>query len=185
VTVLVNTDDPVTESRFMLRTVAVTVRRLSEELALQAITSAAAKALHLIRRSIAGWAKTLISSSSAGRSALSPRVLETSWMAQRLTRRTNGWPVVRLAASPSPIALLPPLTSLKAPAAVEAPPCRRGAAQRDIPRRGRPAGPAHSRRTHRRRRSLRDGKIVSAGPRKDLEIPAGAAVVSAVAVSLG
>lgn len=46
--VLVNTDDPVTESRFLLRTAAIPIRGgLSPELALKSVTLAAAQALHL------------------------------------------------------------------------------------------------------------------------------------------
>nr|AUN35871.1 hypothetical protein [uncultured bacterium] len=46
--VLINTDDPVTESRFLLRTAAIAVRGgLSEELALKAITSNPAQVLRL------------------------------------------------------------------------------------------------------------------------------------------
>jgi len=49
--VLVNTDDPITESRFFLRTTAVPVRGgLSEETALKAITLHAAQAMHLDHR---------------------------------------------------------------------------------------------------------------------------------------
>ena len=45
---LVNTDDPVTESRFLLRTAAITVRGgLSADLALKAVTLDPAQALHL------------------------------------------------------------------------------------------------------------------------------------------
>ncbi len=48
VKVLVNTDDPVTESRFLLRTAAIPVRGgLSPELALKSVTLAPAQALHL------------------------------------------------------------------------------------------------------------------------------------------
>lgn len=48
VPVLINTDDPITESRFFLRTAATAVRGgLSEEAALQSITLKAAQAMHL------------------------------------------------------------------------------------------------------------------------------------------
>lgn len=51
VKVLINTDDPITESRFLLRTAAISVRGgLSEELALKALTLHAAQALHLSDR---------------------------------------------------------------------------------------------------------------------------------------
>lgn len=46
--VIINTDDPVTESRFLLRTAAIAVRGgLPEDIALQALTKNAAEALHL------------------------------------------------------------------------------------------------------------------------------------------
>jgi imidazolonepropionase-like amidohydrolase len=51
VKVIVNTDDPITESRFFLRTAAVTVRGgLPEDAALRAVTLHAAQAMHLDQR---------------------------------------------------------------------------------------------------------------------------------------
>ena len=51
VTVTINTDDSITESRFYLRTAAIAVRGgMSEAAALKAITSTAAKVLHLDHR---------------------------------------------------------------------------------------------------------------------------------------
>ncbi|WP_166831029.1 amidohydrolase family protein [Thalassoroseus pseudoceratinae] len=51
VKVLINTDDPVTESRFLLRTVATAVRGgLDENLALKSVTLHAAEAMHLDHR---------------------------------------------------------------------------------------------------------------------------------------
>src|SRR5438105_14281464 len=51
VKVIVNTDDPITEGRFLLRTAALTVRAgLPEEIALRAVTLHAAQACHLEHR---------------------------------------------------------------------------------------------------------------------------------------
>ncbi|WP_197440552.1 amidohydrolase family protein [Polystyrenella longa] len=51
VKVIINTDDPVTESRFLLRTAAVTIRGgLSEDEALRALTLSAAEVMHLDER---------------------------------------------------------------------------------------------------------------------------------------
>lgn len=196
ITVLVNTDDPVTESRFLLRTASITVRGgLSEELALQAVTSSAARALHLDQR---------LGSLEAGKDAdfvvlsgppfsVYTRVLETfidgkkvfdgADERQRLYQ-SGGFAVADRSMVPS---LAPPVQPAPAVGAPEVP---AGSAK--------PTGESKelvvlAGRLHTVSKGtiadgavlIRDGKIVSAGPRAELKVPPGAAVVSAVAVSPG
>ncbi|HEY2250303.1 MAG TPA: amidohydrolase family protein, partial [Planctomycetaceae bacterium] len=196
VTVLVNTDDPVTESRFLLRTAAITVRGgLSEDLALAAITSAAAKALHLDHR---------VGSLEPGKDAdfvvlsgppfsVYTRVLETYVDGAKVfdiaddrlrLYQTGGFAVADRALVP---ALPPPL---RAPLAVAVPDVPAGS--------GKPKAETRETvilagRLHTVAKGtivngavlVRDGKIVAVGPRQDVPIPAGAAVVAAAAVSPG
>jgi imidazolonepropionase-like amidohydrolase len=196
VTVLVNTDDPITESRFLLRTAATTVRGgLSEELALQAITSSAAKALHLDQRvgSLEPGKDADFVILSGAPFSIYTRVLETYVDGNKVfdaaderlrLYQTGGFAVADRA-------LLPPIAPpLKAPPAVEAPALPAGSAKPTATSRELVvlAGRLHTvaKGTIADGAILvRDGKIVSAGPRKELEIPAGAPIVSAVAVSPG
>jgi imidazolonepropionase-like amidohydrolase len=196
VTVLVNTDDPVTESRFLLRTAAITVRGgLSEDLALAAITSSAAKALHLDHR---------LGSLEPGKDAdfvilsgppfsVYTRVLETHVDGKKVfdaaddrlrLYQTGGFAVADRGLIP---ALAPPLP---APPAVEAPAVPEGSPR---PKPDNRELVVLAGRLHTVSSAMivdgavlvRDGKIVSAGPRQELQIPEGATVVSAAAVSPG
>ncbi|WP_339909077.1 amidohydrolase family protein [Symmachiella dynata] len=196
VKVLVNTDDPVTESRFMLRTAAIAVRGgLPEDIALKAVTLHGAEVMHLDDR---------LGSLEAGKDAdfvvlsgppfsIYARVLETYIDGKRVFDladeserlfQTGGFAVRDKSQIPPAKPLIAPLQVVEAPT----PPA--GAAQPDLQSTefvilaGRlhtvagesiDDGAVH----------VRDGKIVFAGPRAELEIAADIPVVAATEVSPG
>jgi imidazolonepropionase-like amidohydrolase len=196
ITVLVNTDDPVTESRFLLRTAAITVRGgLSEDLALASVTSASAKALHVDHRvgSLEPGKDADFVVLSGSPFSIYSRVLETYIEGQKVfdaaderlrLYQTGGFAVADRSLVP---ALAPPLA---APAAVGAPEVPAGRAKPNAETKEFVilAGRLHTVANGTIADGavlIRDGKIVSAGPRQDVQIPEGAAVVSAAAVSPG
>jgi len=194
--VLINTDDPVTESRFMLRTAAIAVRGgLSEEIALQAITLHPAEVMRLDHR---------IGSLEPGKDAdfvvlsgppfsVYSRVLQTyidgkkvfdlADEKQRLYQ-TGGFAVkqdelvprgTRLV-SPQPAATRPPRTANAAAVT--------SATNEMLVRAGRlytvSQGVLEDAAVH-----IRDGKIVAVGPARALRAPRGIPVLSAAVVTPG
>src|SRR5580700_2557464 len=194
--VLVNTDDPVTESRFLLRTAAIPVRGgLSPELALKSVTLAPAQALHLDSK---------IGSLEKGKDAdfvvlsgepfsVYSRVLETY---------IDGKPVFRLADEkdrryqvggfllgnrvkfPAPKPMVHALPAVKAPAVPEKAQRPGAAGNNAVILAGRlytvakkPIEDAVV--------VIKDGKVAAVGPRAGVEIPADFPVISAVSVTPG
>lgn len=194
--VLVNTDDPITESRFFLRTTATAVRGgLSEELALKAITLYSAQVMHLEHR---------IGSLEAGKDAdfvilsgppfsIYTRVLETYIdgkqvfeLANQRQRRyqTGGFAVADRSLLPKPKPLLKP------PPAGEPPSIPKGSSKPTVESRSVVvlAGRLHTVAGGTISEGavlVEDGKIAWVGPRKDLDFPKGVPVVSAAAVTPG
>jgi imidazolonepropionase-like amidohydrolase len=191
----VNTDDPVTESRFLLRTAAITVRGgLDEQTALKAVTIYPAQALHLDDR---------IGSLEKGKDAdfvvlsgppfsVYTRVLETYIDGRRVFRlddakerlyQTGGFavadrqvPEAKPLVEPQPKGDVPELPENAA---------RPGADLKElvvlagrlhtVAKEPITGGAVH----------VRDGKIVYAGPREGFELPADVPVVSAAVVTPG
>lgn len=194
--VLVNTDDPVTESRFFLRTAAVTVRGgLPEQEALRAVTLYPAQAMHLNHR---------LGSLEKGKDAdfvvlsgppfsVYTRVLETYIDGRKVfdlndasqrPYQTGGWGVADKSRLPPQRALVKPAATAPAPAV---PGGSRAVTAEDrtfVVR----AGRLHtvSRETVADGAVLvRDGKIEYAGPAKDFKLPAGVPVLTAAHVTPG
>jgi len=196
VKVLVNTDDPVTESRFLLRTTAIAVRGgLDEETALKAITLHGAEVMRLDHR---------IGSLEEGKDAdfvvlsgppfsVYCRVLETYIDGKRVFQladskerlyQTGGFAVREPKHVPEAKPLITPLSL------VEAPQTPSGSAQAD----GESnefvilAGRVHTAAGESIEQGavhVRDGKIVAVGPQQEIEIPAGVPVVAATEVTPG
>ncbi len=194
--VLVNTDDPVTESRFFLRTAAIAVRGgLDEETALKAITLHGAQVMHLDHR---------IGSLEAGKDAdfvvlsgppfsVYSRVLETYIDGKRVFNladdaerlyQTGGFSLPDRKNVPAEKPLVTPLESATPP---------------NVPA-GRPqVEPEHREfvilagRLHPVAQPtiadaavhIKDGKIVYAGPRENWDLPAGIPVVAAAEITPG
>lgn len=196
VKVLVNTDDPVTESRFLLRTVAITVRGgLDGETALQAITLSAAQALHLDDR---------LGSLEKGKDAdfvvlsgepfsVYTRVLETYIDGRRVFNladakerlyQSGGFavadpsqvPAAGPLAEPQPAAAAPDLPDdAKQPTAESSELVVLAGRLHTVAKEAINDGAVH----------VRDGKIVYAGPRQGFNLPDGVPVVSAAVVTPG
>jgi imidazolonepropionase-like amidohydrolase len=194
--VLVNTDDPVTESRFLLRTAAIPVRGgLSPELALQSVTLAPAQAMHLDSK---------IGSLEKGKDAdfvvlsgdpfsVYSRVLETYIdgkavfrLADEKDRRyqVGGFLLGNRVKFPAPKPMVHALPAVKAPAVPEKAQRPGAAGNNAVILAGRlytvakkPIEDAVV--------VIKDGKVVAVGPRASVEIPADFPVISAVSVTPG
>ena len=192
----VNTDDPVTESRFLLRTAAITVRGgLDEETALKAVTIYPAQALHVDDR---------IGSLEKGKDAdfvvlsgepfsVYSRVLQTYIEGRRVFNlddakerlyQTGGFavadrsqvPEAKPLAEPQPKAELPALPEDAKPADAEAKEFVVLAGRlHTVAKEPITGGAVH----------VRDGKIVYAGPREGFDLPADVPVVNSAVVTPG
>lgn len=196
VKVLVNTDDSVTESRFFLRTAAITVRGgLPEEQALKAVTLYPAEALHLEER---------IGSLETGKDAdfvvlsgapfsVYTRVLETYVDGEKvfdLARpderlyQTGGFAVAdrgRVPAERPALEVPAPATVPTLPAGAKTP----GSSDQTIfVLAGRLHGTAKGT-IENGIVKVEDGKIAFVGPRAELAVPEGAAVLAAAEVTPG
>ena len=195
VKVLVNTDDPITESRFFLRTAAIAVRGgLDEENALKAITLYPAQTMHLDER---------VGSLEQGKDAdfvvlsgppfsVYSRVLETYIEGRRVFNladdkdrlyQTGGFaladhqaPAARPLVEPQPAAEAP-----KTPDDAKAPTAE---SKEFVVLAGRlhtvAQAPIDDGAVH-----VKDGEIVYAGSRKGFALPAGAPVLTAAVVTPG
>ncbi len=196
VKVLVNSDDPVTESRFLLRTAAIAVRGgLSEEIALKAVTLHGAEVMHLddrIGSLEAGKDADFVVLSGPPFSGYSP-VLETDIDGKRVfdladeTQRvyqTGGFAVTDKERIPPEKPLAVPLQTATASTIPDGTNQPDGESTEFVILAGRlhtAAGdPIENGAVH-----VRDGKIVFAGPQADFEVPAGLPVVAAAEVTPG
>ncbi|HET6882005.1 MAG TPA: amidohydrolase family protein [Pirellulales bacterium] len=192
----VNTDDPVTESRFLLRTAAITVRGgLDEQTALKTVTIYPAQALRIddhVGSLEKGKDADFVVLSGEPFSVYS-RVLQTFIDGQRVFNlddpkerlyQTGGFaladrsqaPAARPLTEPQPKADAPKLPEDGKPANADAKEfvvfCGRLHTVAKEPVTG---GAVH----------VRDGKVVYAGPREGFELPADVPVISAAAVTPG
>lgn len=194
--VLVNTDDPVTESRFLLRTAAVTVRGgLTPDEALKTITLHPAQALKLDQR---------VGSLETGKDAdfvilsgepfsVYTRVLETYIDGQRVFSldndadrafQTGGFASLNKSRLPE----FKPLTPAPPPSKAPAIPANTKLATADSTEFVVLAGRLHTvadgtitdGAVH-----VKDGKILFAGPRTDFTLPAGIPILTAANVTPG
>jgi imidazolonepropionase-like amidohydrolase len=191
----VNTDDPVTESRFLLRTAAITVRGgLDEQTALKAVTIYPAQALHLDGR---------VGSLEKGKDAdfvvlngspfsVYTRVLETYIDGRRVFRlddarerlyQTGGFAVAERQV-PEAKPLVEPQPKADAPALPDDASRPDADAKEFVLFAGRlhtvAKEPIMNGAVH-----VRDGKIVYAGPREEFELPADVPVASVAVVTPG
>jgi len=196
VPVHVNTDDPVTESRFLLRTAAATVRGgLDEATALKAITLYPAQALHLAHR---------VGSLQAGRDAdfvilsgapfsVYTRVLETWIDGQPVFRladeqqrlfQTGGFALGDSSRVPGQKDLIQPRAPAVDPAGSENHPRATADHAEFIVHGGRlhtaAGAPIEDGAVH-----VKEGRIVFAGPRRELKAPVGLPVLTAREVTPG
>jgi imidazolonepropionase-like amidohydrolase len=194
--VLVNTDDPITESRFFLRTAATPVRGgLPADIALQSVTLYPAQAMHLDDR-----IGSLEKGKDADFAVLSgppfstyTRVLET-WIdgrqvfnldddRQRLYQ-TGGFAVAEKTRIPDP----PPLTEPQPQATTPETPDGAPEYNPDAKTVAILAGRLHTVSGDVIENGavlVQDGKIAWVGPRDDLELPDGAPVLTAAVVTPG
>ncbi|MBW3541070.1 MAG: amidohydrolase family protein [Planctomycetes bacterium] len=194
--VLVNTDDPITESRFFLRTAATTVRGgLGEQQALQAITVNAARVMHLDDR-----LGTLEAGKDADFAVLSgppfsvyTRVLET-WIdgkrvfdlddpKQRLYQ-TGGFAVAEASRIPEAQPLVKPQPQASEPAAPADAPAYSSEAKTLVVLAGR-VHPVSGKPIDNGAVLIEDGRIKWIGPQAKLERPKNAAVLTAAVVTPG
>lgn len=194
--VLVNTDDPVTESRFLLRTAAITVRGgLDTETALKAVTLHAAEAMHLADR---------VGSLEKGKDAdfvvlsgepfsVYTRVLETYIDGHRVFNladdkdrlyQTGGFAVTAPGEAPEATKLVEPrptATAPEAPQDAKPPTAESGEVVvlagrlHTVAKEPIAGGVVH----------VRDGKVVFAGPRDGFDLPEGVPVIAAAVVTPG
>jgi imidazolonepropionase-like amidohydrolase len=196
VKVIVNTDDPITESRFFLRTAAITVRGgLPEDAALRAITLHAAQAMHLDHRlgslEVGKDADFVILSGrpfSAYTRVLATyiegqKVFDLSDEQQRLYQ-TGGFAVADRSRVPSPkppVKPQPPATAPDQPAGAALP--TNESSELVVL-----AGRAHTvakGSIDRAAIHIRNGKIVYVGPRDGLKLPPRVPVLTAATVTPG
>jgi imidazolonepropionase-like amidohydrolase len=194
--VLVNTDDPVTESRFLLRTAAIPVRGgLSPELALKSVTLAPAQALHLdshIGSLEKGKDADFVVLSGEPFSVYS-RVLETYIdgkpvfkLSDEKDRRyqVGGFALPERVKFPAAKPMVHPLAEVKAPAVPDKAQRPGAAGNNAVILCGRlfsvakqPIEDAVV--------VIKDGKVAAVGPRSSVTIPADFPVISAVSVTPG
>jgi imidazolonepropionase-like amidohydrolase len=192
VPVAVNTDDFITESRFLLRTGAIALRGgMSEDLALAALTSVPAKILHLDHRlgslTVGKDADFVVLSGSPF--SIYTQVLETFIDGERVYHRMDrrdwsyqagGFALADARLPPTP-KLLEPLPAVQAPAAPKK--VGQGPVMVVLAGRLHTAGPAGT--ITDGAVVIRDGKLAAVGRRADVEIPADARVLTAAEVTPG
>ena len=195
VKVLINTDDPVTDSRFFLRTAAIAVRGgLAEDAALKSITLHGAEAMHLQHRlgSLEPGKDADFVVLSGAPFSVYTRVLETYIDGQRVFAladprqrlyQTGGFSLLARGKAPAAQPLVnPPELGDGTPAS------GRGTLDADTNEFAVYAGVLHTISAGSLRDGavhVRDGKIVFAGPRKELVLPDDIPVVTAHAVTPG
>lgn len=192
----INTDDPITESRFFLRTAAVPVRGgLSQDAALKAITLYPAQAMHLDDRlgSLgAGKDADFVVLSGAPFSVYT-RVLQTYIDGQKVfdltddeqrLYQTGGFAVADRSRVPKAKAFVKPQPTASAPTMPKDAPLPKAEAKELVVLAGRMytvgKGVIEDGAVH-----VRDGKIVFVGPRKELKLPPGVGILTAAAVTPG
>ncbi len=197
VKVAINTDDFITESRFLLRTGAIAMRGgLSEEMALKALTLHGAQMLHLDDRlgSLAKGKDADFVVLSGAPFSVYTQVLATYIDGEKVfdrsqhedwTYQAGGFALPRsekrLPPCPAPVAPPPAVLAPAVPAA--------NGSLKDSPRRF----AVYAGRLHTVGQGtiddgvvlVEDGKVKHVGPRKDFELPAGVPVLSAAVVTPG
>ena len=196
VKVLVNTDDPITESRFFLRTTAIAVRGgLDEENALKAITLYPAQTMHLDQR---------VGSLEQGKDAdfvvlsgppfsVYSRVLETYIEGRRVFNladekdrlyQTGGFALADRNQAPAARPLVEPQPAAEAPKTPDNAQAPTAESKEFVVLAGRlhtvAQAPIDDGAVH-----VKDGEIVYAGARKGFALPAGAPVLTAAVVTPG
>jgi imidazolonepropionase-like amidohydrolase len=196
VKVHVNTDDPVTESRFLLRTAAITVRGgLDEQTALKAVTIYPAQALrvddHVGSLERGKDADFVVLSGEPFR--VYTRVMQTYIDGQRVFNlddpkerlyQTGGFAVTDRSVLPDAKPLIEPQPETEAPELPESSTPPAAESKEFVVLAGRlhtvAKGPISEGAVH-----VRDGKIVYAGPREGFDLPADVPVIAAAAVTPG
>ena len=192
--VLVNTDDPVTESRFFLRTAAIAVRGgLPEDIALKSITINGAEVMHLDHRlgSLEKGKDADFVVLSGAPFSVYTRVLQTYIDGTKVfdlnnnidrLYQTGGFPL-EPSLRPDGLRIIPAPRAPKTARPARAVTPKRKARDliiyashvHPVSRKTIPNGVVH----------IRDGKIVYAGPRKKYKVPPRARVLTAAAITPG
>lgn len=196
VKVMVNTDDPITESRFLLRTTAIAVRGgLDEETALKAITLHPAQAMHLDERvgSLEKGKDADFVVLSGSPFSVYTRVLETYIEGRRAFNledekdrlyQTGGFALADRDQAPRAMPLVEPREAVEAPEKPNDAKAPTAESEELVVLAGRlhtvAVDPIEDGAVH-----VKDGKIVYAGPRKDFELPDGVPVLAAAVVTPG
>lgn len=196
VKVMVNTDDPITESRFLLRTTAIAVRGgLDEEMALKAITLYPAQAMHLDERvgSLEKGKDADFVVLSGAPFSVYTRVLETYIEGRRAFNleddkdrlyQTGGFALADRDQAPPAMPLVEPREAVEAPEKADDAKAPTAESEEFVVLAGRlhtvAADPIEDGAVH-----VKDGKIIYAGPRKDFELPDGVPLLSAAVVTPG
>jgi imidazolonepropionase-like amidohydrolase len=196
VKVAINTDDPVTESRFYLRTGAIAVRGgLSEADALKALTLNPAEMMHLDDRlgSLAKGHDADLVVLSGPPFSLYTQVLETWIDGKRVfdrgrqfgwTYQTGGFAVADRDRSPRPAALLKPLPPVKCPPLPTGASKPNGSARRLAILAGRIHTVSHGTILD-GVILIEDGKIAAVGPRDKVELPKDIPILTTAVVTPG
>ncbi len=196
VKVMVNTDDPVTESRFLLRTAAIAVRGgLDEETALKAITLYPAQAMHLDERvgSLEKGKDADFVVLSGAPFSVYTRVLETYIDGRRVFNladekdrlyQTGGFALSEPSQAPKAMPLVEPRAAAAAPKTPD---------KSESPTRDSKEFVVLASRLHTVAKDpidegavhVKDGKIIYAGPQKDFDLPKDVPVLVAASVTPG